>query len=120
MRFNSNQRLRRTAEYQEVRAEGRTINCGSFLFSFLLRESETPLRRVGVIASRRVGNAVLRNRAKRRLRELFRVHQDKLPPSCDVVLIARRSLPEEPFRETQARFLKACHRASSLRDSSPA
>jgi ribonuclease P protein component len=119
MRFKSNQRLRRTAEYQTVRTDGRTINCGSFLFSFMPKAGEPPLRRLGVIASRRVGNAVLRNRAKRRLRELFRIHQDKLPSTGDLVLIARRSLPAESFGETETRFLKACHRVSSLQEPSP-
>jgi len=64
------------------------------------------MRRLGVIASRRVGNAVRRNRAKRLLRELFRLHQEALPPSCDVLLIARSRLREASFRELEARYLK--------------
>lgn len=113
MRFTSRQRLRRTAEYQAVRSHGRQIVCGTFLFSILaMPEREPPLRRLGVIASRRVGNAVARNRAKRRFRELFRLHQGKLPPSCDIVLIARRSLAAESFAETEARFLKTCSRVN--------
>lgn len=62
------------------------------------------LRRLGVIASRRVGNAVQRNRAKRRLREVFRLNQDRLPGSCDVVLVARRSTNSAPFRNLEERF----------------
>eukprot|EP01035_Chromulina_nebulosa_P012925 gene12926-biopygen10942 len=39
-----------------------------------------------------VGNAIRRNRAKRRLRELFRAHQDRLPAHCDFLLIARAAV----------------------------
>lgn len=115
MRFTTSQRLRRTADFQEVRSKGRAIDCGSFLFSFLSHAGETgePLRRLGVIASRRVGNAVRRNFAKRRLREVFRLHQANLPEACDVVMIARRRVLNERFAETEERFLKACRRIVS-------
>src|SRR5690625_480769 len=118
MRFTSRQRLRRTAEYAAVRSHGFRTDCGTFFFNFLSREEEEgelPIRRLGVIASRRVGNAVCRNRAKRRLREIFRLHQEHLPPACDIVLIARRSLLYESFRETEQRFLRACRRIQSRR-----
>lgn len=112
MRFTTSQRLRRTAEYQVVRARGSRIDCGTFLFSLLLfeREERSPVRRLGVIASKRVGDAVRRNRAKRRLREVFRLNQEQLPLNCDVVLIARRTLGHECFSETEKRFLKACRK----------
>jgi ribonuclease P protein component len=117
MRFTSSQRLRRTADYEAVRAGARRLDCGSFLFSILLPCGETvrPLRRVGVIASRRVGKAVDRNRAKRRLREIFRLHQAKLPLHCDVVLTARRGLLHEPFNRTEERFCRACEKTAALR-----
>uniref|UniRef100_A0A7C4ASU4 Ribonuclease P protein component n=1 Tax=Desulfomonile tiedjei TaxID=2358 RepID=A0A7C4ASU4_9BACT len=43
--------------------------------------------RVGIIASKRAGNACVRNRIKRRLREYFRLNRDKMPPETDVVFI---------------------------------
>ncbi len=73
----------------------------------------TPLRRLGVIASRRVGNAVQRNRAKRLLRELFRLHQDALPPACDLLLIARARINRVRFDDLEARFLKTLPSLSS-------
>lgn len=47
--------------------------------------------RLGITASRKVGNAVIRNRFKRRLRAWFRVRRDALPAEIDLVVIARRS-----------------------------
>jgi ribonuclease P protein component len=121
MRFTSSQRLRQTAEYQAVRSRGYRLDCGTFLFSVLLQPGgrrRPPLRRLGVIGSKRVGDAVRRNAAKRRLREVFRLHQEKLPPDCDVVLIARRNLLTEPFNRTEERFSKACSKTAAFAENS--
>jgi ribonuclease P protein component len=73
---------------------------------------ETPrTARVGVVASTaQVGNAVQRNRAKRRLREVFRAHQNLVPTDCDLLLIARRSLNTLPFAAIETRFVETCRR----------
>lgn len=112
MRFRSGQRLRRTAEYRTVREKGRRLDGGPFLCFALLDSSPdaAPLRRFGVIASKRVGNAVRRNRAKRRARELFRLHQEELPPRCDLVMICRSSFADRPYGELRERFLRFCSR----------
>jgi ribonuclease P protein component len=66
---------------------------------------------VCVIASTAaVGHAVLRNRAKRRLREIFRQRQDLLPPNCDLLLIARREITTTPMSELGQKFVEACQR----------
>jgi ribonuclease P protein component len=46
------------------------------------------ITRLGITASRKVGNACARNRIKRRLREYFRLNRDKMPPGADIVFIA--------------------------------
>gem|GEM_PF-164373 len=77
-----------------------------------------PLRRLGVVASRAaVGNAVQRNRAKRRLRALFRLHQQTLPPSGDLLLVARRLLNRLPWAVLETRFV--AYASGLLRQSGP-
>ncbi|HEY4299357.1 MAG TPA: ribonuclease P protein component, partial [Candidatus Didemnitutus sp.] len=67
--------------------------------------------RVGVVASRvAVGDAVARNRAKRRLREIFRQHQGLVPPGLDLVLTARRLMLRAPFADLEQRFTAACRK----------
>lgn len=87
------------------------MDCGAFLLTWRLRpagEPATPAR-VGVVASRAsVGNAVHRNAAKRRLRELYRRHQHLVPPGVDLVLTARASLLRLSFAEAAQRFIHAC------------
>ncbi|KAF0093147.1 MAG: ribonuclease P protein component [Puniceicoccaceae bacterium 5H] len=112
MRLTPRQHIRRTAEFQTVRQSGRGRECGPFLFQ--LREvsdsERPPLRRVGVIASKRLGNAVQRNRAKRRLRELFRLYQQRLPANCDLVLVGRRRILEMDWPTCVQRFCLTAER----------
>jgi len=69
-----------------------------------LGESIPAPRRLGITASRKVGNAVCRNRFKRRVREWFRQRRHQLPESIDLVVIARRSGGQLAFRELDERL----------------
>lgn len=114
-----------------AREQGRRIECGGFTLWYVPRErgnastpiasaSATPVQaetaaiigpRVGVVASTSaVGGAVQRNRAKRRLREVFRNHQSSVPAQLDLLLIARRSLNQLAYAEIEKKFLEACTR----------
>jgi ribonuclease P protein component len=62
-----------------------------------------------------VGGAILRNRAKRRLREVFRRHQDLLPRDADIVIVARSAVNRRPFAELERRFVEACRRIAETR-----
>ena len=67
--------------------------------------------RTGVTASKKVGNAVARNRAKRRMRALFRkLECDRSPPGTDYVLVARHSLVQAAWAELSADFFIAAKR----------
>ena len=113
MNFRAGQHLRRNDDFRAVREQGRRIDCGAFLLTWWKRpaESQAVLARVGFVASRAsVGNAVHRNLAKRRLREIFRHHQSLVPPGLDLVLTARPALLLMEFAESQQRFAIACRK----------
>jgi ribonuclease P protein component len=81
------------------------------MLGFLQRgpAAATPLPRLGVVASTAsVGHAVLRNRAKRRLREVFRNNQQFVPAGCDILLTARAAAVSLPMPELEKRFVDAC------------
>lgn len=113
MQFRAGQRLRRNRDFRAVREQGRRLDCGAFLLTWRVRspdEAAGPAR-VGVVASRAaVGNAVHRNAAKRRLRELFRRHQHLVPAGLDLILTARAALLRISFAEAATRFTQACAR----------
>ncbi len=117
MNLRAGQRLRRNSEFRAVREQGRRMDCGVFLLTWRVRGSDEPAApaRVGVVASRAsVGNAVHRNRAKRRLRELYRRHQHLVPASVDLVLTARASLLRIDFAEAAQRFTHACSKLPAV------
>ncbi|MDQ5980345.1 MAG: ribonuclease protein component [Verrucomicrobiota bacterium] len=113
MRLRAGQRLRRNSDFRAVRELGRRMDCGAFQLTWRIRSADESAKsvRVGVVASRAsVGNAVHRNRAKRRLRELYRRHQHLVPPGVDLVLTARGVLLRLEFAEAAQRFVHACGR----------
>ena len=120
MRFRTEQHLRRQSDFRAVRETGRRINCGAFTLTYLNRlpapnESAPAIqvpgevKRAGFVASTAsVGHAVLRNRAKRRLREIFRRNQTVVPAGCDLVLTARTATTIWPFDQLEQKFVDAC------------
>ena len=114
MRLRPGQHLRRQNDIRDVRQQGRRVDCRAFTLWWIVRPGEPALRRACFVASTQaVGNAILRNRAKRRLREIFRRRQDLLPPSCDLLLVARSQVNSWPFVQLDRAFAEACGRIAS-------
>jgi ribonuclease P protein component len=124
MRFRPEQHLRSQREIRAVRERGQRLECRSFTLWWKRRGAETsPLTssqpilhpRVCVIASTSaVGQATQRNRAKRRLREVFRHQQTQVPADCDLLMIARRDAATCPWAEMESRFIEACRRIPAI------
>ncbi len=103
-------RLRRNADFLEIRNLGKPYRCPYFaLFSRIRAASDADVScpRIGVSASRRVGNSVARNLAKRRIRELFRLNQHEINPRCDIVVSLRAPITRASYQELEQRFLHA-------------
>lgn len=83
-------RVKRAGLFQEAFGQGRK-QVGRYLILWS-RSGEDAAKRLGVVASRKVGNSVARSRAKRRLRELYRLNQHQISGSEDVILVARHSI----------------------------
>lgn len=108
MRFSRNHRLRNRSDFEAVRSAGTRIHCGAFIFQARPRE-RGELSRVGIITSRKVGNAVVRNRARRLFRELFREHQAEFCRPVDLVIVVRSTYLRETFQQLEQRFCRAVH-----------
>jgi ribonuclease P protein component len=135
MRFRPDQHLRRQRDFRAVREQGRRIDAGPFTLWWLKHpalaatatspESEpvsaalpsSALPRVGVVASTAaVGGAVQRNRAKRRLRALFRQHQPMIPADSDLLLVARTAVNRISYAELEQKFVIACRRLAPTKN----
>jgi len=60
--------------------------------------------RLGITVTRKVGNAVVRNRIKRLVREIFRQHRQRLPSGLDIVWVAKQQAGEASFADVLADF----------------
>jgi ribonuclease P protein component len=81
------------------------------------RSGEDADRRLGVVASKKVGNSVARSRAKRRLREWFRLNRHRITGSKDVILVARARILNVSQTELDADAEEVFSRAGRLQTS---
>ncbi len=86
-RFPKTARLRKRAEFLKLSRGGAKLHSANFVI--LTRSNNLSENRLGVTVSSKVGNAVVRNRVKRRVREYFRRHRAELPQQADILIIAR-------------------------------
>ncbi len=85
--ISKEERIKKRKEFLRVKKEGKRIETERFIISFL--ENNIGLRRFGVVVTKKVGKAHVRNRLKRLLREFFRLNKYKLPPCVDIVFVAK-------------------------------
>ena len=117
-------RLKRRAEFQRV-ARGRRTHATAFTLQSLARPAESPLGepRFGLTVTRKVGNAVVRNRIRRRLKEALRLAPGlEARADHDYVLVARLEALGRPFETLMkdlARALRAAHTPSGQSASRP-
>ncbi len=100
LQFRPEQRLRRGADFQRVYRRKRSV--ADDLLIVYGCESELGHARLGLSVSRKVGNAVVRNRWKRLIREAFRLSQARLPEHLDLIVLPRPNATPtlEPIRRS--------------------
>ena len=78
------------------------------------RKNRTGGNRVGFTVSKKLGHAVVRNRTRRRLREVYRLNESRFAPGWDIVVVARSRAVEAPFPALTGSFLSLAGRAGIL------
>lgn len=107
--FGRERRIRRHADFARVQKGGKPVRTTHFVFLLAARESPGPAR-LGVVAAKKTGNAVVRNRIKRLCRECFRLAPELLPPGVDLVVIAKPGAGELGLGEVQGEWSGAAAR----------
>jgi ribonuclease P protein component len=102
-------RLSESERFRQIRQEG--TNFSHPFFVLCLLPNQLDISRCGFTASRRIGKAVVRNRARRRMREAVRLLWDSVQPGWDLVWIARPALNQAEFSELQAACMRLLVRA---------
>ena len=114
LRLTRGMRIKQNRDFSRVRQEGQRLVNGCLIANWA-RLPASAAARVGVVVGKRVGNSVARSRARRLLRETFRVHQHDLATPVDLVLVARPSIGGKKFAEVEHDFLKTMRKAGLLK-----
>jgi len=99
-RFRAEEHIRTREDFQRIYETGRRLS--SRLMTMFIRENDRSSARLGIAATKKIGSAVIRNRAKRLVRELFRHH--KPTGGFDVVIVPRREMLDASYDTLEAEF----------------
>ena len=114
LRLGRASRLKQSRDFGRIRREGVRLAQGCLIANWQ-RSPAGAASRLGVITPGRIGGAVARNRARRLLRESFRLHQLELLEPLDLVLVARPSIAGKGFAEVEKDFLTTLRKAGLLK-----
>lgn len=113
-RFGRAARIKQGRDFARLRGSGQRLAHGCLVANWLSAAAESGTR-LGVITSGKLGGAVVRNRARRLLRESFRVNQHRFTRPVDLVLIARSSIVGRSFQEVERDLLTTLRKAGLLK-----
>jgi ribonuclease P protein component len=112
-KFYRKNRLRKRAMFRRVYEQGSYV--GNAVLALHIIPNPSCLQHVGFAAGKKLGNAVVRNRCKRRLRECYRLNMALIPPAVDVVFVARKALIEAPWSRVVSAFNDLLRRSEQNR-----
>ena len=105
MRFTLENRVRAQKDFDFIRDTGVKADCSAFILFMARPQEPRENSRLGVVASKRIGNSVYRHRAKRIFREIFR--NTEIPQACDILVYVRRGVFKFEFADLKKKFANA-------------
>jgi ribonuclease P protein component len=108
-------RLKQGRDFSRLRQHGARLTLGCLVANWQALPAGA-VSRLGLVTSGKLGGAVVRNRARRLLRESFRRHQHALAYPVDLVLVPRRSILGKQFRDVEKDFLTTLRKARLLKE----
>lgn len=108
--FPAKMRLNDTRVFARLKMQGRRMSSGSIIVNWEVLPSDG-CSQLGVITSRKLGNAAVRARARRLLREVFRQHQHELNKPARIILIPRASMVNKPYESVEQDYLRFMRQA---------
>ena len=115
LRLGRASRLAQSRDFARVRQQGQRLVLGCLIANWnKLPDGASP--KLGVVTSKKIGDAPERSRARRLLRESFRRHQREFAQPVEIVLVARNSIAGRSFADVEKDYLAALNRAGLLKN----
>jgi len=105
--------LKKNYEFRRLYQKGVSAVSGGMVV--YCRKNRMGRNRLGITVSVKLGHAVVRNRARRRLREVYRLNADRLTPGYDLILVARGRTLTAPWKDLNDTFLRLCGKLDLLK-----
>jgi len=115
LRLTRAMRIRQRRDFARLRQTGQRIAVGSLVLNWKELPKNSPSR-MAVITTKKLGSAIIRTRARRLLRECFRLHQHDLRAPLEMVLVARRGVLGKKLAAVEADYLFALRSANLLKE----
>lgn len=110
MKFSSSLKLNHIFQ-RLYRSNGHANSC----LVLYVRKNRTAANRVGITVSKKLGKAHVRNRTRRRLREVYRLNEDRFLPGWDIVVVARTKAIHVSFADLTAAYLSLAEKSGILK-----
>ena len=108
--------LKKNHEFRRLYAKGKSsVTPYLVVYAGKGRRRQQQLNRVGFTVSAKLGGAVTRNRIRRRLRELYRLHETEFRAGAELVVVARSRAAGAQWRQLERAFLSACRKLELFR-----
>jgi ribonuclease P protein component len=101
--FKEKDRIKSKGDFDRLRKSGIRLADGTF--AVVILPTPNGFSRLGISVPKRIGGAVFRNRIKRLIREVFRLHRDGLPSSVDLLVIVKKTPERATYAELSDRIL---------------
>lgn len=101
-------------EFRRIYAKGRS-GVSPYLVVYV-HPNRRRRNRLGVTVSTKLGHAVVRNRVRRRFRELYRLHKGDMLPGYDIIMVARVRAAELPYAKLEKQYIRCLSQLGLLRE----
>lgn len=109
-----NLRLRLKSSYKTVFAKGKSFP-GKYVVIYIYLHNDDNIRKFGFIASKKVGNSVQRNRARRLMREVVRINLPAITEGVEIICIARPGIKGVSYFEVEKTMIQIFKRAKVIK-----
>ena len=106
--------VKESGDFRRIYRRGRSAVSGGVVVYCL--KNRKGMSRLGVTVSTKLGHAVVRNRCRRRLREVYRLEKPQLKTGYDIILVARSRTATAPWPELQKQFRRLCRKVDLMKE----